>query len=248
MQFEFKKMERRTPKWLVSFADLMALLLALFVMLLSFAEVDSDSFRRNAGPISEAFFQDPKITSSSTNSSMVVNLNGIFNTEETTLSPEQVRLRLMVVLSEEIERNAIKVLEEDERIVIRFNDRAAFASSSRELTPAILPALEKVAEVLANTKGAIHVKGHTDDIPISTNVFRSNWDLSAARAASVVHHLLDQKRINPSRVSAMGLADSQPLVPNSSAQNQAVNRRVEIALDTKIPDTEVPRTTTLRYQ
>ena len=246
MEFQFKKLARREPRWLTSFADLMALLLALFVMLLSFAEVDSDSFKRNAGPISEAFFQasKPIQTTSPKNISNVFQLDK----KDTTLSPEQVRLRLTVVLNKEIENNAVNILERDERIVIRFNDRAAFASGSRELTPAILPALAKVAQVLANTKGAIQVEGHTDDIPIATNVIRSNWDLSAARAASVVHRLLDQGRIKPSRISAMGLADSQPLVPNTSRENQAINRRVEITLDTYIPDSNALQSRTLRYQ
>ena len=249
MQIQFKKLVRREPRWLASFADLMALLVAFFVMLLSFSEVDSDNFKRNAGPISEAFFQNKPINLSSSKSSLVMNLNGVLGgrSEDSNLLHEQVRLRLMVVLSEEISRTAIKVLELEDRVVSRFNDKSAFASSSRELTPSILPSLEKIAEVLANTKGAIRVEGHTDDILISTPVFRSNWDLSVARAASVVHHLLDQKRIDASRISAMGLADSQPLVPNSSAQNQAINRRVEISLDTKIPDIAGKAITTIRY-
>jgi len=247
MLIQFKKLARREPRWLTSFADLMALLLALFVMLLSFSEVDSDSFKRNAGPISQAFFQAPKVMKTDTTS---VDINSVFLTEpkDRSLSPEQVKFRLTVVLSEEIESNAVKVLEIDERIVIRFNDQAAFASGSRELTPAILPALEKVSEVLANTKGTIRVEGHTDDIPISTDTIRSNWDLSAARAASVVHHLLNERRIKSSRVSAMGLADSRPLEPNTSPQNRAVNRRVEISLDTREIDSDETQSERLRYR
>ena len=122
MQIQFKKLVRREPRWLASFADLMALLVAFFVMLLSFSEVDSDNFKRNAGPISEAFFQNKPINLSSSKSSLVMNLNGVLGgrSEDSNLSHEQVRLRLMVVLSEEISRNAIKVLELEDRVVIRF--------------------------------------------------------------------------------------------------------------------------------
>ncbi|MCW8914930.1 MAG: OmpA family protein [Magnetovibrio sp.] len=246
MEVQFKKLARREPRWLTSFADLMALLLCLFVMLLSFAEVDSDSFKKNAAPISEAFFQaekKPKTTS-------LVQIDSLIPAKETDkiLSASQTVFRLSVILTKEIENQNVEVEEFDGRVIIRFRDRAAFQSGSRDLTAEIIPTLKNVADVLANTRGLIHVEGHTDNIPITTETVRSNWDLSASRAASVVHILLQHPGIKSERISAVGLADSQPLVDNLTAANRAINRRVEIALEPHEDDTRDNLTQRLRYQ
>ncbi|MCW8835252.1 MAG: OmpA family protein, partial [Rhodospirillales bacterium] len=236
---------RRDPKWLMSFADLMALLVALFVMLLSFSEVDSDSFRKNAGPISEAFNQKPKIINivpaPLKTSTQQVEIEAPKKKEDQTQSPQQVAFRLRVLLADELKKENIEIMEKDDGVTIRFRDQAAFAPGDRELSSEILPSLEKITEVLEQTRGSIRVEGHTDDVPISSGSIRSNWDLSATRAASVVHQFLKSPRIDPKRVSAQGYADSRPLAPNDSAANRAKNRRVEVTLD--ISQESVPAVT-----
>ena len=99
-----------------------------------------------------------------------------------------------------------------------------------ELSSTILPALVKLAKVLAVNKGQILVAGHTDNAPISTARIRSNWDLSTQRAVSVVHYLLEVSIINPARITAQGFADSRPLDPNDTPEHRARNRRVEISV------------------
>ena len=244
-----KKLKRRQPQWIMSFADLMALLLALFVMLLSFAEIDSDSFKRNAGPISRVFDRDHVMIQEPVNRQVVpLDDTATEPPKPQTFTPEQTKLRLRVLLIEEINRDDIDILEVDERIIIRFNDRAGFEAGTRRLQPAALLALDKIVEVLALTTGKIYVEGHTDDVPIRTEMFRSNWDLSTARASTVVHYLLRKNQIEPARILAVGLADSQPLVPNTSPENRARNRRVEIALDTKEAREDGPQINILRYR
>ena len=80
-------------------------------------------------------------------------------------------------------------------------------------------------------KGQILVSGHTDNSPISTGWFRSNWDLLSARAVSVVHFLITRTAVSPSRITALGVADSRPLVKNDTPENQSRNRRVEISIE-----------------
>ena len=116
-------------------------------------------------------------------------------------------------------------------VVIRFSPDVAFDPGRHELKQSFLPTLDKLARVLTAAPGQIIVAGHTDDVPIATTRYRSNWDLSTARAVSVVQHLLDHATINPARVSAQGYADSRPLVPNNSPENRAINRRVEISIE-----------------
>ena len=93
-----------------------------------------------------------------------------------------------------------------------------------------MPILKKINEVLTQTDGLIAVAGHTDNIPISTSRYRSNWELSTSRATSVVHELLRYNTIPPERFVLEGYADTRPLAPNDSAENRATNRRVEIVV------------------
>lgn len=244
-QFQIKKLERRAPRWLISFADLMSLLFALFVLLLSFSEVDSDSFKKNAGPISEAFQASknkpldpiPQVAPARTESPLVIDLVRPTPKLDRPIDPEDdhrvedLTAHLHFVMAAEIKDDMVEILVKDNLVTIRFRDRAAFAAGDRELRPAILPALDSIAQVLNKTPGRIRVEGHTDPVPISTHLYRSNWDLSASRAASVVHHLLATGLIEPSRISAQGFADSRPLVPNDTADGRAINRRVEVLID-----------------
>jgi type VI secretion system protein ImpK len=137
--------------------------------------------------------------------------------------------RLAEQLKAEIERGEIAVSDGagTSSIVIR-GDRL-FASGSARLEPAIEPVVLRVAEALERVPGAILVTGHTDDVPIRTARFPSNWELSTERANSVVK-LMAGKLKDPSRLRAEGLADSAPAAPNDSAANRARNRRVEIIL------------------
>jgi type VI secretion system protein ImpK len=112
-------------------------------------------------------------------------------------------------------------------IVIR-SDRL-FASGSARLEASVEPVVLRVAEALDSVPGTVVVTGHTDDVPIRTARFPSNWELSTERAASVVK-LMSSRLKDPGRLKAEGLADSAPAVPNDSAANRARNRRVEIIL------------------
>ena len=88
--------------------------------------------------------------------------------------------------------------------------------------------MKKISEAVVKTPGQIHVSGHTDNIPISTFKFRSNWELSSARAVSILDELLRHQKIPGDRLVIQGYAETKPLVPNTTAKNRAINRRVEI--------------------
>lgn len=122
-------------------------------------------------------------------------------------------------------------MEFERQIVLRFPDATAFASGRSELQDSILPAIDRLAEILRGVEGQIVVSGHTDSLPIVTDRVRSNWDLSVMRAVSLVHYLIKDDRLAVGRVTAQGFADSRPLTGNDSTDGRAQNRRVEIALD-----------------
>lgn len=118
----------------------------------------------------------------------------------------------------------------NDRVLIRIREKGSFGSGKSELKAEFQPILKQIANVLKQRDGQFIIAGHTDDIPIETRQFRSNWDLSSARAASVVHFFIQQGDIDPERIEIRAHSDNLPLVPNDSWENRAKNRRVEISV------------------
>lgn len=255
------------PAWMVTFADLMALLLVLFVLMLSFSVTDAQQYKKMAGTMKDAF-----------GLSSINRLLGVFQmegisvrtdyseslpmpVEQFDLPPEEpeeeaeeipeepappiskdaaeealeeldeaLLEKIREVMSGELAREDMELAGEKGVTVIRFPASVAFAAGSERLGPDFEAALEKLLGVLEKSGGEIIVAGHSDDRPISTQRFRSNWDLSTARAVSVIHYITEHSDIDISRLAAQGMADSRPLAPNDSPENRAKNRRVEITI------------------
>ncbi|WP_022852433.1 flagellar motor protein MotB [Thermodesulfatator atlanticus] len=214
------------PKWMTTFADLMSLLMCFFVLLLSFSEMDPAKFKEVAGSLRDAFgvqreeivFQLPKGIS-------------VVTTEfppKFTVDDLLERIRATVKL--EMIKGEIQIESLKDRVVLRFKDEVMFPKGSAELTPRAKQILLKVGEILELFDGEIIVAGHTDDTPIVRGKYRSNWELSAARAVSVVEFLLKHKFVLPRQVAAVGYGPSRPLYPNDTEKHRAANRRVEIIL------------------
>jgi len=137
---------------------------------------------------------------------------------------------LQASLEREIEGGLVTLDRKEGRIIVRIHEKGSFPSGSASLDPDFHEVMARISDVLASRPGKILVAGHTDDIPISTGRFRSNWELSSARAVTVLHSLLRNPGIAEDRVLVQGLADTEPLVANDSPQNRAKNRRVELIL------------------
>ncbi|MCV6615314.1 MAG: OmpA family protein, partial [Cellvibrionaceae bacterium] len=139
-------------------------------------------------------------------------------------------------LQAQIVQGEIEIETIGRKIVIRIREKGSFKSGSATLTEKYYQVLEEVAAVLAKQPGRVQVQGHTDNIPIKTRRFRSNWELSTARAVSVAHALMVGKKVKQSRFEVIGHADTRPLVDNSSRKNRATNRRVEIVINQGLDD------------
>jgi chemotaxis protein MotB len=147
--------------------------------------------------------------------------------EETQQDAQQ----LANALFKEIVAGEIEVETEGRKIIIRIREKGSFKSGSHLLAESYFDVLDEVRGVLMERPGKIQVQGHTDNIPISRSErYRSNWDLSSSRAVSVAEVLLKNGDIKPTRFQVAGLADTQPLVDNSTRANRARNRRVEIII------------------
>lgn len=248
-----KKHGRGSPAWIVTFADLATLLLTFFILLLSFAEMDVEKYRAMANSMTVALGGTPvvyEVAGGEPVSVIATEPPPAPPTEDTTdPMPEFIDERsdddaptkisagiidlasaLIRELEDEVASEALSVNYDQDQVVIRFAEDAAFRSGDAEMKPEMIPIIERVVDVLANCTGDVVVAGYTDDRPISSGRYRSNWDLSAARAVSVVHELVLNRQVPAERVVAAGRAETNPLVPNDTAENRARNRRVEMSI------------------
>lgn len=225
------------PGWIVTFADLATLLMSFFVLLLAFSEMDVVKYKAVSGSMKDALGvkQDStEITMPEGDPAEIAKLAG--SPDESDQKGKGTVAEAQLIkdnLAEEIEEKKISLDEGNPgKLLIRLPEKGVFPSGSDELARSYVPVLEKVRDTLASVDGSIFVAGHTDDIPIENKRFRSNWDLSAARAVSVVHVLLKDGKIPSDRIVAQGYAESRPLVANVDKASRATNRRVDIILVT----------------
>ena len=246
-----KKHSRGSPAWIVTFADLVTLLLTFFILLLSFAEMDVEKYRAMANSMTVALGGTPvsfiatEAGRPSTTEPLPIAVSpsapeptaGLIDERAETEAPTRISAgiidlasALITELEAEVAAGDLSVNYDPEQVVIRFAEEAAFRSGEAQIKPGMIPILERVVEVLSACTGDVVVAGYTDDRPISSGRYRSNWDLSAARAVSVVHELVLNRSVPAERVIAAGRAETNPLVANDSPENRARNRRVEIAI------------------
>ncbi|MEO1202181.1 MAG: type VI secretion system protein TssL, long form, partial [Pseudomonadota bacterium] len=138
--------------------------------------------------------------------------------------------RLRLALKREIEMGYVAIETEGTRIVIHIMEKASFDSGLADVRPEFQPVLEKISGLIDNASGDVTISGHTDNVPIFTDRFRSNWELSTSRAVSVAHELLEFSPIDAERVQVTGHADTQPRATNDTVDGRAKNRRVDISI------------------
>lgn len=244
------------PAWVMTFADLMSLLLAFFVLLFSFSEMDVQKYKQVAGSMSEAFGvqrqvkvkEPPKginiiAREFSPGKTQPTPLNQVrqstqddfrqfpvLGTEKEKSDLEKEGEKIKLALKNEIEKGLIEVDIEDQKIIIRIQEKGSFPSGSANMIEPFKEVIEKINTAIQPTSGRIVVSGHTDDVPIHTSYFRSNWELSASRAVTVLHELSKNSVIDKERFEIKAFADTRPLAANDSAINRAKNRRVEVTL------------------
>ena len=248
-----KKHGRGSPAWIVTFADLATLLLTFFILLLSFAEMDVEKYRAMANSMAVAFGSNQVLGDAVGGSPLTLIESDTVSLPEpmetATDEPEfideraegdaptkipagviDLASRMIEELEPEVASESLSVNYDESRVVIRFSEEATFRSGEAAIKPGMVPIIERVVEVLSGCTGDVLVAGYTDDRPIASGRYRSNWDLSAARAVSVVHELVLNRQVPAERVVAAGRAETNPLAPNDSPENRAKNRRVEIAI------------------
>ena len=273
------------PGWVMTFADLMSLLMCFFVLLLSFSEMDAAKFKELAGSMQNAFgvqaqvrvMEMPKGTSIIAREfspgkpvpTSIPRLEQI-TTEETkqnldftdsdekgqsgeggykneaqhiAMSLKQAQEKIDEVvkgqleelakaireaLQQDVDAGLIEIITQHNEILIRIREQGSFPSASAQVQKTFYPIMDRLAGVLEKVDGQIVVAGHTDNLPIRTRQYPSNWILSAARAATVVHYMTTTGKVPHDRIEIRAHAESQPIVDNNNLANRAKNRRVEV--------------------
>ncbi len=253
-----KKESAGVPAWVMTFADLMTLLMCFFVLLLAFSEMDAAKFKELSGSMKDAFGVQtevevrtiPKGTSvvarefspgkpeptalnevrQFTIDSNKNSLDALEREKKDKEDTEAHAKRIRAALKDEIEKGYVAVQTDGAKVIIHVLENASFDSGLADVRRQFLPVLDKIASLIDNNSGMITVSGHTDNIPISNARFRSNWELSTSRAVSVAHQLLKQADIDAERFIVSGHADTRPRANNDSSENRAKNRRVDISI------------------
>jgi chemotaxis protein MotB len=218
-------------RWLITYSDLITLLLAFFIMMYTFSKQDAQKYQEVSEQL-KAIFSGRSVLSGGSGSSTTPGLSNVVGT--TALSAEEIarelenEVRAMAASTDP--KQKISVFRDERGIVIRIMDKAFFDEGKAELKETAKRALEKIVPIMVNSSRPIRIEGHTDDVPIRTSEFRSNWELSVRRATEVVRYLIETHNFPPQKISASGYAEYQPVAPNNTPENRASNRRIEIIL------------------
>lgn len=239
-----KEKKDNSERWLLTYSDLITLLMIFFVVMYALSNVDatkfravSDALKRSLGGGDGLILNYPGPSSVSLPNASSIALN---NTQES-----QQLESLANELKEYLEKNnlsaKVSVTSEERGVVLSFQDPVLFELGSDQLTPTARPIVSGVGRILLHTGNYIRVEGHTDNLPINNDRFPSNWELSSARATRVVQALISENGIQPQRLSATGYGEYRPRAGNDSEEGRQLNRRVDIVvLRSKYQGSESP--------
>lgn len=231
--------------WLTTFNDLMTLLMVFFVLLFTMGSVDIKKVKDFQGALQSALgvlYEGKMVAVPGLDQKKSIKDTDNAETDALNFSDEDIKkLEIQMEASNisEMLKDSIEALETEsevkmtrtkEGLLITLRESLLFGSGIAKINPGGYPILNKINSVLQNTSKPVRVEGHTDNNPIHTKKFPSNWELSTTRAVNVIKYFISVGEILPRRLSAVGYGESKPLFPNDIPENKAKNRRVEIVL------------------
>ncbi|MGV3742909.1 MAG: flagellar motor protein MotD [Burkholderiaceae bacterium] len=239
-------------RWLVSYADFITLLFAFFVVMYAISSVNENKYRVLSEAIGNAFSKapPPPIVHTEPAPTSIVppkpslqerSANAAFRREKEHMTG--IARSILSVLSPLVSQGKVRVTQSTRGVTVEINASVLFAPGEAKLSPESVQVLTAVAQVLKDDTHDLRIEGHTDNLPISTLMFPSNWELSAVRASSVVR-LFMENGIDEKRMTAVGHGSNQPLMTNDTAEGRQRNRRVQLMILSGLPETvtEVPVT------
>jgi chemotaxis protein MotB len=229
-----------TKGWLTTFNDLVTLLMVFFVLLFTMSTIDSRKmldfqYAMQSGLGILKTGKDVSISVKRTQpvddmSHIMTQAEGERNKQGTSPLPDKLIDQIRQLMEDDLD---IQVTSTPQGTRLSFEDQVLFDFGRADINPAGYEMLNQIAKAIKNVSKPVRVEGHTDNVPIQTRRFPSNWELSVARAVNVVKYFAEVGKIDPHRLSAVGYGESRPVVANDTASNRAQNRRVEILLLTE---------------
>lgn len=239
-------------RWLVSYADFITLLFAFFVVMYSISSINEGKYRVLSNTLSQTFTEvkspdpiqigevsrsvlaAPEVDEQGSSDISVDMVDVDENREPLELLNQDQQLaaiagELESVMSALIGDDLVEIQQNQDWVEVTMKSKMLFESGSARLSRQALQALRKITRIIKPLDNSIHVEGYTDNIPIDTLFFPSNWELSAARAASVVH-LFARFGVDPSRLAAIGYGEYQPIADNTTEEGRSINRRIVLII------------------
>jgi chemotaxis protein MotB len=213
-------------RWLVSYADFITLLFAFFTTMYAISTVDAQKMSKMVASMQVALQGDPGLPApvplpqTGVPQPVVPRLDNLI----------ELRRQLAARLQRQIQQGTVEISVDARGLVVSIREAGSFASGSADLSASVRTLLADIAAPLSELPHPIRVEGHTDDTPIRTPRFRSNWELSTARATQVIAYLQHDLGLPATRLSAAGYGEFHPRVPNASATARAENRRVDLVI------------------
>lgn len=218
-----------SPGWMTTYGDMVTLLLTFFILLLSYSVIDEVKFNAALYSMKGALSVFDKNVSVISQKSV-----GISNYNKLRRLDIQKKLMEMQQIAEELGyEEDISIEQTESGMLVRMGNRVLFNLGKADLKPEAMPLLNIVGKTIEQNVDEVLVCGNTDDLPITSGKFQSNWELSTARALSVIKYLIDVVNISPEVFVAVGYSEYRPLVPNNSMENRQKNRRVEFLVTWK---------------
>jgi len=220
------KKEVKTDAWLATYGDMVTLVLTFFVLLYSFSSVNEKKLKEISVALTSL------LGGGTSGESILDGGNGIL--EE--VVPEDVGMQnsTFTKVSEFLENNGLEdiaqIKTDDRGVIIELNDKILFESGKSELIPESRGVLDKISGLLGTLDNTFIIEGHTDNIPINNYRFNDNWDLSSSRANSVIRYFTQVKGLDVNKFNSAAYGEFKPLVDNSTEENRAKNRRVNILI------------------
>ena len=223
--------KENAERWLLTYADLITLLLAFFIVMWSLGQTDLKRFETVRNSLANAFNTGIGDSSSGTSPLFREGSNfdpNPFGSQQTNLSTIQARFKELA--DKYGLAGKIRIRTDRNEIVISLSDNLLFDSASADLKPQALVVLKETGIILKSLPNEVRVEGHTDNIPVNTTKFASNWELSSARATAVVRYLIEHAGVEEDRLFAAGYGDTQPVASNDTIDGRALNRRADIVI------------------
>lgn len=226
-------------RWLVSYADFVTLLFAFFVVLFAVTYKDNQAIRKLSKAIQKGFQTMGAFSSDESGS------GGVYPTESTNPDPKEVkataaaansvdvfalRSELEKIMGNELRTHQVTMQITPEGFIISLKELGFFDSGKAELRPGAQEKLARIAKVLSKPGLELRIEGHSDNEPIHNDEFKSNWELSTARAMTVLLMLVNERGFDPRHISASGYGEYRPTADNSTAEGRRANRRVDLVV------------------